>query len=132
MYGSNCKEFALYALSDKQLASSTKKEWTMLLNRLPLQEFPYPPKEIDIWNMVNSRYQNPRTKRSVLQALNCLLGIRMKTGKPSSPIFDLPDFEELNGYIQTPKNKYQSRCRMFANLMLHGGLRISGCIFYRE
>jgi hypothetical protein len=43
MYGSNCKEFALYALSDKQLATSTKKEWTMLLNRLPLQDYPYPP-----------------------------------------------------------------------------------------
>jgi hypothetical protein len=48
----------------------------------------------------------------------------MKTGKPSHPVFDLPDFEELDSYIQTPKNKYQARCRMYANLMLHAGLRI--------
>jgi hypothetical protein len=48
----------------------------------------------------------------------------MKTGKPSHPVFDLPDFEELDSYIQTPKNKYQARCRMYTNLMLHAGLRI--------
>jgi integrase len=124
MYGSNCKEYAQYALSIKPLASSTKKEWMMLINRLPLEDFPYPPQEIALWDMVNSRYPNPRTKKGVLQALNAILGTKMKTGKPVPVVFDLPAFEELDSYIQTPQNKYQARCRMYANLMLHAGLRI--------
>jgi len=74
--GSNCKEYALYAMSNKQLASSTRKEWTMLVNRLPLQDFPCPLDEVQSWNMVNGRYPNPRTKRGVLQALNALWGSR--------------------------------------------------------
>lgn len=129
MYGLNCKQFAHDALSNKQIAVSTKKEWTMLINRLPLELFPYPPKETDLWNMVSMRYPNPRTKRSVLQMLNCILGTKMKTGKPSYAVFDLPDFEELDAYIQTPKNKYQERVQMYANLMLHAGLRIGETMY---
>ena len=48
----------------------------------------------------------------------------MRTGKATFPIHDLPDFEEVSSIIQRPKNKYQARCRMYANLMLHAGLRI--------
>jgi hypothetical protein len=48
----------------------------------------------------------------------------MKTGKPVPVVFDLPAFDELDSYIQTPQNKYQARYRMYANLMLHAGLRI--------
>jgi len=132
VYGSNCKEFAHYALNNKQLASSTRNEWKMLINRLPLESFPYPPNEVEIWNMVNERYPNPRTKRGVLQALNALLGIKMKVGAPSHPIFDLPEFEELDSYIQAPKNKYQKRCRMYANLMLHAGLRIGETMYKHQ
>jgi len=124
MYGLNCREYALKTMSNKTLASSTRKEWTMLINRLPLDSFEYPPNQVMLWEMVNSRYPNQRTKRGVLQALNALLEIKMKVGKPSSPVFDLPDFDELDAIIQTPKNKYQARCRMYANLMLHAGLRI--------
>jgi integrase len=129
MYASNCKEYAQYALENKQLASSTRKEWTMLINRLPLDQFPYPPKEIDLWNMVNTRYPNPRTKRSTIATLNILLGTTMKVGRESHPIFDLPDFEEVDAYIQTPKNKYQKRVQMYANLMLHAGLRIGETMY---
>ena len=124
MYGSNLKEYAQNVLDNKQIAVSTRAEWNMLIKRLPLENFTYPPVEIDLYNMVVNRYSNPRTRRGVLQTLNCLLGTKMKTGKPSHPVFDLPDFEELDSYIQTPKNKYQARCRMYANLMLHAGLRI--------
>jgi len=59
----------------------------MLINRLPLDQFPYPPKEIDLWNMVNTRYPNPRTKRSTIATLNNLLGTTMKVGRESHPIF---------------------------------------------
>lgn len=44
--------------------------------------------------MVNKKYPNPTTKRAALQAMNCLLGIRIKTGKPSSPIFDICAFKQ--------------------------------------
>jgi hypothetical protein len=125
MYGSNLEEYAQNVLDNKQIAVSTRAEWNMLIKRLPLENFTYPPVEIDLYNMVVKRYSNPRTRRGVLQTLNCLLGTKMKTGKPSHPVFDLPDFEELDSYIQTPKNKYQARCRMYTNLMLHAGGRFS-------
>lgn len=63
MYGLNCREYALKTMSNKTLASSTRKEWTMLINRLPLDSFEYPPNEVMLWEMVNSRYPNQRTKR---------------------------------------------------------------------
>jgi len=131
VYGQNCHEYAQIALDNKPLAVSTRHEWQRLINRLPLDQYSYPPKEIDIWNMVNTKYPNQRTKRGVLLTLNTLLGIKMATGKPSSPIFDLPDFDELDAYIHTPKNKYQARCRMYHKLMLHAGLRI-GETMYRH
>jgi len=124
MYGQNCYQYAQFALDNKPLAVTTRHSWQRLIKYLPLDQYSYPPKEIDIWNMVNTKYPNPRTKRGVILTLNVLLGLKMPAGKPSSPIFDLPDFDELDAYIQTPKNKYQARCRMYANLMLHAGLRI--------
>lgn len=89
MYGSNLKEYAQHVLDNKQIAVSTRAEWNMLIKRLPLEEFTYPPVEIDLYNMVAKKYSNPRTRRGVLQTLNCLLGTKMKTGKPSHPVFDL-------------------------------------------
>jgi len=124
MYGLNCREYALETMSNKTLAPYTRHRWTKLVDYLSLDSFEYPPNEVKLWEYINNRYPNPRTKRGVLQTLNCLLGTKMKTGKPSSPAFDLPDFDELDAIIQTPKNKYQARCRMYANLMLHAGLRI--------
>jgi hypothetical protein len=59
--------------------------------------------------MVSGKYSNPRTKRAILQTLNCLLGIKMKTGKATFAIHDLPDFEEVSSVMQRPKNKYQAR-----------------------
>ena len=107
MYGSNLKEYAQNVLDNKQIAVSTRAEWNMLIKRLPLENFTYPPAEIDLFNMVANKYSNPRTRRGVLQTLNCLLGTKMKTGKPSHPVFDLPDFEELDAFnpvIVPPKN----------------------------
>jgi len=124
MYGANLKEYALEVLRNKQVARSTMINWTGVIKNLPLENYQYPPNPTEIYNMVSDKYSNPRTKRAVLQTLNCLLGIKMKTGKASFPIHDLPDFEEVSSIIQKPKNKYQARCRMYANLMLHAGLRI--------
>ena len=129
MYESNCAEFARYTLKHKQVRASTRHNWNKMIDYLGLKDFPYPPVEIDLFNMVSDKYPNPRTKRGVLQVLNCLLHTKMKTGKPSHPVFDLPDFEELDSYIQTPKNQYQKRVQMYANLMLHGGLRIGETMY---
>jgi hypothetical protein len=74
MYDSNLKEYAQYILDNKQIAVSTRAEWNMLIKRLPLEDFTYPPVEIDLYNMVAKKYPNPRTRRGVLQTLNCLLG----------------------------------------------------------
>jgi hypothetical protein len=97
---------------------------TMPINGLPLDQFPYPPKENDLCNMVNARYLNPRNRRSTIATLNILLGTTMKVGREGHPISDLSDFEKVDAYIQTPRNKYQKRRRMYATLMLHASLRI--------
>ncbi len=124
MYGANLKEYTLEVLRNKQEARSTMINWTGVIKNLPLENYQCPPNPTEIYNMVADKYSNPRTKRAVLQTLNCLLGIKIKTSKASFPIHDLPDFEEVSSIIQKPKNKYQARCRMYANLMLHAGLRI--------
>jgi len=131
VYEQNCRQYAQAALEKMQVAVSTRYEWSKMIDRLPLDQFAYPPNPVDIYNMLNTRYPNPRTKRGVLLALNSLLGIKMKAGKRTSPIYDLPDFDELDAYIHTPKNKYQARCRMYHKLMLHAGLRI-GETMYRH
>jgi len=46
MYGSNLKEYAQHVLDNKQIAVSTRAEWNMLIKRLPLEEFTYPPVEM--------------------------------------------------------------------------------------
>jgi hypothetical protein len=124
MYGANLKEYALDVLRNKQIARSTFINWQGVIKNLPLENYQFPPNPTEIYNMVSEKYSNPRTKRAILQTLNCLLGIKMKTGKATFPIHDLPEFEEVSSVIQSPKNKYQARCRMYANLMLHAGLRI--------
>ena len=124
MYGANLKEYALEVLRNKQVARSTMINWTGVIKNLPLENYQYPPNPTEIYNMVSDKYSNPRTKRAVLQTLNCLLGIKMKTGKASFPIHDLPDFEEVSSIIQKPKNKYQARCRMYANLFKWLSIRV--------
>ena len=67
MYGSNLKEYAQFILDNKQIAVSTRAEWNMLIKRLPLEDFVYPPVEIDLFNMVAKKYSNPRTRRGIEQ-----------------------------------------------------------------
>jgi len=43
MYGSNLKEYAQNVIDNKQIAVSTRAEWNMLIKRLPLEDFTYPP-----------------------------------------------------------------------------------------
>ena len=65
MYGSNLKEYAQNVLDNKQIAVSTRAEWNMLIKRLPLENFTYPPVEIDLYNMVTNKYSNPRTRTRI-------------------------------------------------------------------
>jgi hypothetical protein len=65
MYGSNLKEYAQNVLDNKQIAVSTRAEWNRLIKRLPLEDFTYPPVEIDLFKMVTNKYSNPRTRRGV-------------------------------------------------------------------
>jgi F0F1-type ATP synthase gamma subunit len=109
MYGANLKEYALDVLRNKQIARSTFINWQGVIKNLPLENYQFPPNPTEIYNMVSEKYSNPRTKRAILQTLNCLLGIKMKTGKATFPIHDLPDFEEVSSVIQSPKNRYQAR-----------------------
>ena len=69
MYESNCAEFARYTLKHKQFKASTRHNWNKMIDYLGLKDFPYPPVEIDLYNMVSDKYPNPRTKRGVLQVL---------------------------------------------------------------
>ena len=68
MYGSNLKEYAQHVLDNKQIAVSTRAEWNMLIKRLPLEEFKYPPVEIELFNMVTKKYSNPRTRSTFSMA----------------------------------------------------------------
>jgi hypothetical protein len=51
MCGSNLKEYAKHILDNKQIAVSTRAEWNRLIKRLPLENFTYPPVEIDLYNI---------------------------------------------------------------------------------
>lgn len=114
-----CHKYALAQIDEKPLAWNTRQNYIRTINKLiPIDmEMPLSPAKA---HELLTKVVNPNSRRSMTIAINSVFGLDLKKPKAIKWEGHIPDFEVLDTLIQS-----NPKIRMYGNLMLHAGFRIS-------
>jgi hypothetical protein len=114
-----CHIYAQQQIAEKILAYNTVVNYQNAVKKvIPIDlEMPLTAQKA---NELLSKIVNPNSRRSMTIAINSIFGLELKKPKAVKWEGDMPSFEALDALIQT-----HPKIRMYGNLMLHAGFRIS-------
>ncbi len=114
-----CHKYALAQIDEKPLAWNTRQNYINIINKVIPHDLEMP-LTAPMANQLLSKIVNPNSRRAMTIAINSLFGLELKKPKAVKWEGDIPDFEVLDALIQS-----SPKIRMYGNLMLHAGFRIS-------
>ena len=114
-----CHEYAQQQIATKILKYNSVVSYQNIVKKVIPADMEMPLTEQQAHQLL-SKIVNPNTRRGMTIAINSIFGFNLKRPKPVKWEGHIPDFDTLDALIQS-----SPRIRMYGNLMLHAGFRLS-------